>query len=157
MGTMDEARISRGNERDDLVLVVGDVVIDRPRRTVTVGGRRVRPRRRQFDLLVALAQADGRVLTRSVLLRATGSGAQDPRTRTIDVQIGQLRALLAPSQVAIETVRGVGYRLVVSDDAAEVWPAIAPLGKRNFASILPEAHQSHIPAAYHDPYRQPAG
>lgn len=119
MGTMDEARISRVNERDDLVLVVGDVVIDRPRRTVTIGGRRVRPRRRQFDLLVALAQADGRVLTRSALLRATGSGAQDPRTRTIDVQIGQLRALLASSQVAIETVRGVGYRLVVSDDAAE--------------------------------------
>ena len=95
MWTMRGQRTSWPIPDDDVALVVADVHIDRLRRAVTVGDRRVRLRRRQFDLLVALAEADGQALTRADLLRASGSAARDPRTRTIDVQIGQLRAALA--------------------------------------------------------------
>jgi DNA-binding response OmpR family regulator len=102
-------------ERGALV-VVGDLQLDRQRRQVTMAGRPVPLRRRQFDLLAALAAANGGVLTRAALLLATGSGARDAHTRTIDMQVSQLRALLTPGPVAIETVRGVGYRLVARPD-----------------------------------------
>jgi DNA-binding response OmpR family regulator len=117
------------------VLAVGDLVLERGRRTVLWRGRRLRLRRRQFDLLVALAAQPGRVLSRADLLIATQSQAGTPRTRTIDVQIGQLRGLLAGCRVTIETVRGRGYRLI--DCTAEQ----SGHGKQNFAPILPELHR----------------
>jgi DNA-binding winged helix-turn-helix (wHTH) protein len=96
----------------------------------------VRLRRRQFDLLVALAEADGRALTRADLLRAIGSAARDPRTRTIDVQIGQLRAALAPSRVAIATVRGIGYQLAAREPGAVGRREVMTDCKQKFPAIL---------------------
>lgn len=124
-------------DADDLVLDRGDVRIDRLRRVVTVGDRRVRLRRRQFDLLVALAVVDGRALTRAELLRATGSGARDQRTRTIDMQVSQVRAALGACGVSIETARGVGYALVMRDGYAAGQRKGEAACKQSFARGLP--------------------
>jgi DNA-binding response OmpR family regulator len=133
---------------DGAALVVADVHIDRPRRAVTIGDRRVRLRRRQFDLLVALVEADGRALTRADLLRAIGSAARNPRTRTIDMQISQLRAALAPSQVVIATVRGIGYQLAVREQAAGGRGEVMTDCKQKFPAILRRDHFEITDAPY---------
>ena len=92
----------------------GDLVVDRERHEVRVGGRDVMLTVVEFRLLVALLEADGRVLTRDQLLDAIhGQDDVDILDRTVDVHIGRLRDKLAddadrPRYIA--TVRGVGYR-----------------------------------------------
>jgi DNA-binding response OmpR family regulator len=70
----------------------------------------------EFRLLSALVRADGRVLTRELLLDALyGAAPADALDRTIDVHIGRLREKLgddAERPRYIATVRGAGYRVV---------------------------------------------
>lgn len=90
---------------------VGALRIDPRRREATVGERRLELRTREFDLLVALARDPGVVLKRDVLLQDVWGTDFPGETRTVDVHIGEVRKKLAPDGPAIETVRGVGYRL----------------------------------------------
>jgi DNA-binding response OmpR family regulator len=91
-----------------------DLVVDRDRHEVRVGSRAVNLTSVEFRLLVALIEADGRVLTRDQLLDAVyGQDEAEILDRTVDVHIGRLRDKLGddpdrPRYVA--TVRGVGYR-----------------------------------------------
>jgi two-component system alkaline phosphatase synthesis response regulator PhoP len=98
---------------------VGALRIDRRRREATVGDRRLELRAREFDLLAALARDPGVVLTRDVLLEDVWGTDFPGETRTVDVHVGELRKHLGDDGPPIETVRGVGYRLVP--------PARAPL------------------------------
>jgi len=91
---------------------MGDLRIDPRRRDVQVGDRRVELRAREFDLLAALARDPGVVLTRDMLLESVWGTDFPGETRTVDVHVAELRKKLAPDGPAIETVRGVGYRLV---------------------------------------------
>lgn len=100
-------------------IVVGPIVLDRARRQLTVSGRLVRLPRREFDIAEALMRRAGTVVTRRHLLMELWGGA--PRdSKTLDVQVGRLRARLAAAegQRRILTVRGVGYRFVTDDDLA---------------------------------------
>ena len=98
---------------------VGALRIDGRRREATVGDRRLELRAREFDLLAALARDPGVVLTRDVLLEDVWGTDFPGETRTVDVHVGELRKHLGDDGPPIETVRGVGYRLVP--------PARAPL------------------------------
>jgi two-component system, OmpR family, alkaline phosphatase synthesis response regulator PhoP len=91
---------------------VGELRIDPRRREATVGERRLDLRAREFDLLVALARDPGVVLSRDVLLENVWSTDFPGETRTVDVHVAELRKKLGDDGPAIETVRGVGYRLV---------------------------------------------
>jgi DNA-binding response OmpR family regulator len=74
----------------------------------------------QFDLLVALAERAGRVLSREQLLDAVGGRAFDPFDRSIDVHIGRLRVAIeddARQPRRIITVRGAGYVFARVQDA----------------------------------------
>ncbi|WP_322403509.1 response regulator transcription factor [Massilia luteola] len=74
----------------------------------------------QFDLLVALAERAGRVLSREQLLDAVKGEAFDPFDRSIDVHIGRLRAAIeddVKQPRRIITVRGVGYVFAKVHDA----------------------------------------
>jgi DNA-binding response OmpR family regulator len=92
----------------------GDLLVDRDRHEVRIDGRPVAVTAVEFRLLVALLEADGRVLTRDQLLDAVyGQDEAEILDRTVDVHIGRLRDKLGddadrPRYVA--TVRGVGYR-----------------------------------------------
>jgi DNA-binding response OmpR family regulator len=90
-----------------------DVVIDPDRRVVQVAGQPVELRAQEFDLLLALAQHPGLVLSRAQLLEKAWGYEFAGMSRTVDVHVGQLRRKLAGGQVRIETVTGVGYKLVV--------------------------------------------
>ena len=93
---------------------LGDVTLDPGRREVTVSGAPITLRPKEFDLLQTLVEHRGLVLTREQLLRQAWGFDFYGETRTVDVHIGHLRKHLAPSQsVRIETVTGVGYKLVL--------------------------------------------
>ena len=91
---------------------VGPLRIDVRRREAAVGERRLELRAREFDLLAALARDPGVVLTRDALLVDVWGTDFPGETRTIDVHVAELRKKLGDDGPPIETVRGVGYRLV---------------------------------------------
>jgi len=90
----------------------GSMEIDRDARTVTVGGAACELTSYQFDLLVALAERAGRVLTRDQIMEAVRGRELDAFDRSIDVHMGRIRAAIevdAKNPKRILTVRGVGY------------------------------------------------
>jgi DNA-binding response OmpR family regulator len=96
----------------DAILYAGDLVLDSASREVTIQGAQVDLRAQEFDLLAVLLQHKGRVLSREKLLELAWGFDFYGQTRTVDVHIGQLRRKIAASSVEIETVSGVGYKLV---------------------------------------------
>jgi len=96
------------------VLRRADLVVDPARHEVLRDGTPVPLTRVEFRLLLAILQADGRVLSRDQLLDAVyGEEAADVLDRTVDVHVGRLRDKLgddADHPRYILTVRGVGYR-----------------------------------------------
>jgi DNA-binding response OmpR family regulator len=106
-------RMDRSLREGGQPLHVGDVSIDPAGREVTVAGERVEMRAKEFDLLLAFAEHKGIVLTRDQLLNIVWGYDFYGQTRTVDVHVAHLRKRLAGSQnVRIETVTGVGYKLV---------------------------------------------
>ncbi|MCW2605469.1 MAG: tcrA [Frankiales bacterium] len=97
------------------VLDVGDLHLDAERREVTVAGQPVELTAREFDVLLLLAQRAGRVVSRQVFLDQVWDGETDLRSNVIDVHVGTLRSKVDRpfGRQSIETLRGVGYRLVV--------------------------------------------
>ena len=91
---------------------VGPLRIDGRRREATIGERRLELRAREFDLLAALARDPGVVLTRDGLLEDVWGTDFPGETRTVDVHVAELRKQLGDDGPPIETVRGIGYRLV---------------------------------------------
>lgn len=104
----------RPHKTDGGPLHLGDVTIDPARREVTVVGKLAALRAKEFDLLQTLAENKGLVLTREQLLNLVWGFDFYGQTRTVDVHVAHLRKTLAGSQVSIETLTGVGYKLVVS-------------------------------------------
>jgi DNA-binding response OmpR family regulator len=97
------------------VLTVADLAIDVGRREVRVAGTLVQLRNKEFELLLELARNPGLVLTRDMLLSRVWDYAYTGNTRTVDVHVTALRDRLQGSAVEIQSVRGLGYKLVVPD------------------------------------------
>ncbi len=103
---------SAASSRSTPVLRFGSLEIDRDARTVQVAGQACDLTSYQFDLLVALAERAGRVLTRDQIMEAVRGRELEAFDRSIDVHIGRIRnAIEADSKdpKRILTVRGVGY------------------------------------------------
>ncbi len=98
---------------DSPLLRAGALAIDVNRHEVTLSGETLELRTQEFDLLVTLAAQPGRVFTREQLLEKAWGFDFYGQTRTVDVHIAQLRKRLGDGPVRIETVTGVGYKLVI--------------------------------------------
>jgi DNA-binding response OmpR family regulator len=96
----------------DSPLRVGELALHPARREVIVDDQAVPLRAKEFDLLLTLIQHKGIVLSREQLLDLVWGFDFPGQTRTVDVHIAHLRDKLKDSQVEIETVWGVGYKLV---------------------------------------------
>ncbi|TFZ06679.1 response regulator transcription factor [Ramlibacter henchirensis] len=97
----------------------GSLEIDRDARTVTVGGELRELTSYQFDLLVALAERAGRVLTRDQIMEAVRGRELEAFDRSIDVHMGRIRAAIeadVKNPKRILTVRGVGYVFAKQQD-----------------------------------------
>lgn len=92
---------------------LGDLTIDPASREVRLGARPLDLRTQEFDLLVTLAEHRGLVLSREQLLQLAWGFDFYGQTRTVDVHIAHLRRKLEGGSVQIETITGVGYKLVV--------------------------------------------
>ena len=93
-------------------LQFGSLELDRDARRVTVRGEPRELTSYQFDLLVALAERAGRVLTRDQIMEAVRGRALEAFDRSIDVPMGRIRAAIeddVKNPRRILTVRGVGY------------------------------------------------
>lgn len=95
-------------------IAAGNLRIDPERREVTIQDQPVSLRAKEFDLLLHFAQHVGLVLSREQLLDSVWGYDYYGDTRTVDVHVAHLRDKLAGSNVAIETVWGVGYKFVVT-------------------------------------------
>ncbi|MCE9644866.1 MAG: response regulator transcription factor [Chloroflexi bacterium] len=91
----------------------GDLIIDPTTREARIASRTLDLRTQEFDLLLTLAEQPGRVFTREQLLQQAWGFDYYGQTRTVDVHIAHLRKKLDGGKVGIETVTGVGYKLVV--------------------------------------------
>jgi len=105
-------RQDRSIRPNDKPLHVADLTIDPPRREATINGEPIKLRAKEFDLLQAFAENKGIVLTREQLLNKVWGYDFYGETRTVDVHVAHLRKRLKGSRVSIETVTGVGYKLV---------------------------------------------
>jgi DNA-binding response OmpR family regulator len=105
-------RRTDGTVRLGRPIEVGTLRIEPRRREVMVGDRAVDLRAREFDLLAALARDPGVVLSREALLEDVWGTDFPGETRTVDVHVSELRKKLGPDGPTIESVRGVGYRLI---------------------------------------------
>jgi len=104
------------------VLRFGDITLDREHLRVTRAGQMVELRLVEFRLLEALIAAQGRVLSRDLLLDGlTGRPALGVLPRSVDVYVSRLRRQLGDAARRpryIATVRGVGYRALVPSQEA---------------------------------------
>jgi two-component system, OmpR family, alkaline phosphatase synthesis response regulator PhoP len=98
---------------DDQPIHRGNLTIDPASREARVSARSLDLRTQEFDLLLTLAQQPGRVFTREQLLQLAWGFDYYGQTRTVDVHIAHLRRKLEGGSVSIETVTGIGYKLVV--------------------------------------------
>jgi len=112
-----------GTARVDGPVVVGALTIDARTREVTLDERRIDLSRKEFDLLLALAQRVGDVVTKRELLAEVWRQAYGGGDRTVDVHLSWLRRKLGETAAEpryLHSVRGVGVRLV---DPSTIAPA----------------------------------
>ncbi len=105
-------RNERKSNSEATLIQVGDLTIDPAAREVRTGESPVTLRTQEFDLLVVLAENRGRALSREKLLELAWGFDYYGQTRTVDVHVGHLRRKLSGSSIRIETIAGVGYKLV---------------------------------------------
>jgi DNA-binding response OmpR family regulator len=103
------ARLRDERTVERTVLRAGDIVLDLRTRRASTAGRTIDLTAREFTMLEVLIRHAGQVLSREQLLSHVWGYDYDPGSNIVDVYIGYLRRKLGSG--AIETVRGMGYRL----------------------------------------------
>ena len=107
------------SDDNEAVLRFGSLEIERGSRIVTLAGKAVDLTSYQFDLLLAVAERAGRVLTRDQIMEAVRGRELEAFDRSIDVHMGRIRAAIevdAKDPKRILTVRGVGYVFAKQQD-----------------------------------------
>ncbi len=104
----------------DFKMKLGALELDDSRHEVLLKGKPVVLTSKEYDLLKALLEARGRVLSRDVLLEKVWGYDQslEIETRTVDMHVGQLRKKIKQEADRLVTVKNVGYRLEPDADDA---------------------------------------
>jgi DNA-binding response OmpR family regulator len=108
--------IARRRDESPARITAGDVVVDLDQRRAWVAGDEISTPSKEFDVLAALVDPPGAVVSRRRLREEVWDGAdEDLRSNSLEVYVSRLRHQLARSRtVTIVTLRGIGYRLDVS-------------------------------------------
>lgn len=107
--------LRRGKDDQAKVLRTGSIQVFPARRQCFVGKHAVTLTAKEFDLLYELMRAHGDVLARDFLLEHVWGYHSDAVSRTLDTHVRRLREKLGPEAASVETVRGVGYRIAMSE------------------------------------------
>jgi two-component system phosphate regulon response regulator PhoB len=105
-------RRGAGPQADDVREEVGPIRVDPEAHRAYVEGEEVALTALEFKLLTTFMSRLGRVQTRETLLQDVWGMASDLQTRTVDTHVKRLREKLGAGRDLIETVRGIGYRMV---------------------------------------------
>ncbi len=92
--------------------VVGPIELDDRARTVRVHDRELDLTRAEFDVLATLASRPGMAMSRRQLVERALDEEREGTERTLDVHVSRIRKKLGDASVHLETVWGIGYRLV---------------------------------------------
>jgi DNA-binding response OmpR family regulator len=122
MARIDAVMRRFGQRPVELVSELGEITLDHGTREAFVGGVPVALARKEFDLLSMLVQGKGDAVTREALMQGIWDTSWVGASRTLDVHVSSLRSKLGRPEL-IETVRGVGYRVHVTDAADASDPA----------------------------------
>lgn len=103
-------------ETDEKVIVFGDLRIYPEKYEVTLLDEQISLRPKEFEVLLYLVQRPGTVITRDDLMNAVWGFDYIGGQRTVDVHVSSLRKKLEMNQqsVQIDSIRGVGYKLIVN-------------------------------------------
>ncbi|MFH2130203.1 MAG: response regulator transcription factor, partial [bacterium] len=101
---------------EEAVIHIHQIVIHPGRREVMVEGKPIQLTYTEFQVLYYLARRPGWVATRTQIVDAVKGEDYFVTDRSVDVQIVGLRKKLGPRGKVIQTVRGVGYRLLDDND-----------------------------------------
>jgi DNA-binding response OmpR family regulator len=107
------ARLREDRTPEPTVLQAGDAVLDLRTRRVDRGGKPIELSAREFALAELFFRHPGQVLAREQILSNVWGYDYDPGSNIVDVYVGYLRKKLGDDM--IETVRGMGYRLVEAE------------------------------------------
>ncbi len=105
-------RAERAAQPDAAPIHLADLSVDPVRREARLAEKTLDLRTQEFELLLILVGQPGRVFTREQLLQQAWGFDFYGQTRTVDVHIAHLRKKIAGSPITIETVTGIGYKLV---------------------------------------------
>jgi two-component system alkaline phosphatase synthesis response regulator PhoP len=105
-------RRAGGGEKVEEILTYKDILLNLDKHTVFIKDKKIDLTPIEFNLLHILIKKKGHVLNRNFLLETVWGYEYFGTTRTVDVHIGRLREKLAHLGEMIETVEGVGYRLI---------------------------------------------
>jgi DNA-binding response OmpR family regulator len=107
-------RRSESGRRAKNAITIMNLSVDKARREVKIDDAMLTLRTKEFDLLIAFVDNPGIALTRDQLLESVWGYDYAGETRTVDVHVQHLRSKLTGAKVQIETLRGVGYKLIES-------------------------------------------
>jgi DNA-binding response OmpR family regulator len=116
-----QAVLRRSQRASPHALELGDLVLNLDALSGRCGDHRIQLTRREADLLAYLAEQTARAVSREELLHKVWGYARNAglETRTVDIHIAKLRRKIEPDPAQprfLVTVRGAGYRLVLTDD-----------------------------------------
>ncbi|TDG00747.1 response regulator transcription factor [Paenibacillus piri] len=114
--TMSDEQLQEKNLAAEKVISAGDLYIYPEKYEVTLNGESIPLRPKEFEVLLYLVQRPGVVVTRDDLMNIVWGFDYIGGQRTVDVHVSSLRKKLEMNQqsVQIESIRGVGYKLVSS-------------------------------------------
>lgn len=109
--------LPEGGVREHGIIEFGDIAIDDNKREVSVGGDLIELPLKEYEILKLLSQNIGKVVSREFLLENVWGYKIFGETRTVDVHIRHIRQKIEGTNAQfIETIRGVGYKLVVKGE-----------------------------------------
>ncbi|MEM1430108.1 MAG: response regulator transcription factor [Pseudomonadota bacterium] len=94
---------------------LGDLTLDSEALQATVAGRPLDIPRRELTVLLALAEAKGRTVTKTALLDQVYGAGTETDDKVIEVYVSRLRRRLKPFGIGIRVARGLGYALVLQE------------------------------------------
>jgi DNA-binding response OmpR family regulator len=104
------------------VLCCGSLRIDMAGRVASIGGAPLELTAREWVLLEQLTLASPKVVSKSQLVDTMGRWDREVTPNAVEIYISRLRPKLAPADIEIRTMRGLGYRLVEARAAAAAPP-----------------------------------
>ena len=111
-----KAVLRRAGNRQEMILSIGMISMNENKHLVTVDGKSVSLTLKEYELLKLLMESPGRVFTRDIILQSVWGIDFSGETRTVDVHIGTLRTKLEKAGDYIQTVRGVGYKMEMTNE-----------------------------------------